>query len=113
MKNLVNLIDFYDFDSSHKSNYPFPYYRKPKDGIHLIFPLPGYGKENVSCSLASNCLKIDLEDISDQFISKKGSYLISIPNDLDVETLTAKMENGILEIVANSFKEKEIKLRIC
>lgn len=124
MQNILNIMDLYDLNSNsllksrgtgllHNKKYPFSYYQKTKEnGLDLNFSLPGYGEENVTCSVSNNTLKIELAEIQDNFVDCKGVYSFQLPEDIDPSSLEASIKNGVLKISAKNAKQKEKIIKI-
>ena len=85
--------------------------KNTETGVNWVISLPGYGQNDLDCSIMSNFLKIDLHAINNEFCLE-GSYLIAIPKDINVDTFSAKMLNGVLSVCAENHRPKEVKIKI-
>lgn len=68
--------------------------------------LPGYAKENVDIQLKNNHINVAANSEERGDVKKS----ISLPSNYDKESVTAKLENGILEIFI--VKEKQTVRKI-
>lgn len=91
---------------------------KEDDGISLYVDLPGVEKDDISVEVENNKLKIqatrkkpDALVYSTSFYGEfKESFII--PNTLDLDTLSAKYENGVLYITIKTDKVKCKKVEV-
>lgn len=80
--------DFYDGVESISND---------EDGWKLRFELPGYKKEEVKISLEEGFLHIlaETEDDTRDFLGSEKRR-VKVTDDIDVENITARLEEGIL-----------------
>ncbi len=84
------------------------------EGVKLRLELPGYNKDEVKLSLDDGVLAIiaETQDEKRSFLSKRERRL-KISDEMDVENIRAKLENGILYLEIphrEKAKPKTIKL---
>ncbi len=81
---------------------------RPVDGVYdyesedayvLRLELPGFSKEEVKLSLEDHELKVEADAGEDESAFRSSySEVFSYPDDIQVDAITAKLENGILEL---------------
>jgi HSP20 family molecular chaperone IbpA len=80
-----------------------------KKGYLLEVPIPGMTKENVKLQLDNNLIYINVEK------SSKYQYVQQLPSDVDVDSIDAIVENGLLTIEFKKLQKhktiKDIKIR--
>ena len=74
-------------------------------GVTFILEIPGYAKENITAEIKDDVLIVNGAYKNKPF---SESWVIPSPKSLNLENLSAKVENGILEIVFSA-KEQEVK----
>ena len=84
------------------------------------FEVPGFNKEDISLELKeSNYLVIqgdtteertDEEQLIKERSSRSFRRTVLLPKDVDVDTITARVENGVLEISVNQSEETAGKI---
>ncbi len=87
-------------------------FKKNEEGWNLKFNLSGLSKDDLKITVKEDVLKIVNENESEWIYKFEKSYVI--PENVDVNKITSKMENGILEIVlpfkveTNKFDKEKI-----
>jgi HSP20 family molecular chaperone IbpA len=80
-----------------------------KDSFNLEIELPRFRKENIKLSTENNVLHISAEQENLKFY-----HSVSVPTTLDVNTIEAKLDHGVLTISAQKAeqaKSKTIKIK--
>ena len=111
--------DFWNFNSIFSDEFPRiesdRYYDKDANEYVISLSLPGFTKDDISVDIENDMLVIKGEiknEKTKKFISQnKFSYSYST-NNLDIDTIAASMENGILEIRSKPIKELNITKKI-
>lgn len=75
----------------------------------LRMDLPGYSKENVKLSVTDRTLVLTAETPADQPFGGKLERQWRLGNDLDASGVTAKLENGVLELTIPKKAKEEPK----
>jgi len=73
--------------------------------------LPGYTKEQVDVVIKDKILEIQTKETDDENL-EDFSYRASIPSGIDVENVSAKLENGVLTIIFPLVEKKELSKSI-
>lgn len=70
------------------------------NGYHLEYPIPGMTKQNVQVKLDGNELLITAkkENNTSKTLCSLYKYSNTLPNDADLKTIKARVENGVLYI---------------
>lgn len=110
-----------------------PVVRQPKMNIHkseneyeVTVELPGYEQKDISVNVENNTLKItgeikkeeksDKQTIHEEIKSyTKFERSVSLSNQIDVEKIQAKINNGLLSIslpLAEKAKPKQIEVKV-
>lgn len=75
-----------------------------KDSFNLEIELPRFRKENIQLSAENNVLHISAEQDNLKFY-----HSVSIPSTLDTNTIEAKLDHGILTILAKKNEQAKSK----
>ena len=101
------LNDFFGRSFLNESNYDFlPKVRKKEneDSYELSFILPGFKKDDININIEDGVLIVSSTVEKDDFKqSFENRYQIS--DDVNVEDINAKMEDGILTLKIGKYKE--------
>ncbi len=91
--------------------------KETKENYELTIDLPGVNKEDVNVSLKEGnltvtCKKIENKKEDSVFLLKErfeGTYSRSyyVGDDIKIQDITAKMENGVLSLMINKRKPEE------
>lgn len=117
--------DFFDaFNSTSYKVPPVDVYEMD-DGYYIDVELPGYKNEDVNVKIENNALTLSTSDDYNKIIeseAEKKNYLVketnlkkvfkrtfSLPKDVDEESINAKFNNGILNIVLPKSKKLAAK----
>lgn len=81
-----------------------------QDGYLLSLPLPGITKDRVELEISNAVLTVKIklmeeEDESEGIAAESRSF--SVPNGVNIEEISAKMENGVLLLSLPKKKEAE------
>jgi len=108
------LDDFFNFEFSPTySAVPKVDVKQEEDEIIVKIVLAGIPKENIKLSIDEGCLCVNAEnkecDCNDCECKVEKSF--TLPDNIDVENINAKYENGVLNIVLpKSVKEDKSKI---
>lgn len=92
------------------------------DGYHLDVEIPGVDKENLELSVADGVLTVsgeqrhETEDKDRHYHRVERSYgsfrrVLSLPDDADEDSVTARFRNGILSVTIRKDPERTRKLK--
>lgn len=70
-----------------------PYVNREAEAIHMEVELPGVKKEEIKVSIEDGYLKIGVESKR-----RRGSRVVSLSKQHDIEKATVKYEDGLLTI---------------
>jgi HSP20 family molecular chaperone IbpA len=79
-------------------------YHEEKNRLKIEFILPGYSRDEVELQVSDNLLKIQTKskigekNKDDSLVQTKFRQSFQIPNYYDSSKVTAKLQNGILEV---------------
>lgn len=110
--NRMKLMDSMDLDDfglfpSYYNNYLYP----TEDGYTMEVPIPGMTKEHVKIQLDENTLYIKAQvDKKQRQVASNYQFVQSLPKDVDVDSLIANVEHGILSVHMKKIqKQRNIK----
>jgi len=72
--------------------------RKTDEGYKIEIPAIGAGKNDVSVKVEDNILKVIVKPTVDSAYAKEFDCAWSVPDNVDTENLSAKLENGLLSV---------------
>lgn len=92
--------------------------REGEFAYHVDVDLPGVKKEDIKVDIKENVLTVSGERHSKAEVREKDYYRVesnfgsfarsfTLPDNVDVENIEAKSENGVLEVVIPKLAEKE------
>ncbi len=90
-------------DLNVKKKLEMNYYEEEKR-LKIEFILPGYSRDEVELQVSNNLLKIETKSKTekkskdDSLVQAKFKQSFQIPNYYDSSKVTAKLQNGILEV---------------
>ncbi|MEO7100605.1 MAG: Hsp20/alpha crystallin family protein [Luteolibacter sp.] len=80
-------------------------YQQPREAFHesedawiIRLDLPGFAKEEVSLTVTDNILKLDAETPPDRPFGGKFERRWKLGEAIDQSALSARLENGVLEV---------------
>lgn len=105
---LNDMVDTIPFNKFNNVNF-----KELSDKYLLSFAVPGYKKDDIKINLEGDVISIESNventnsdgDVS-SYYKKSFKYQYSIPDDIDVNMINAKQEDGILTL---ELKKKEVK----
>ncbi len=77
---------------------------KTEDGYTVELPVPGLSKKDVTVSTNESTLVIKYENADEKWVGKTERSF-TIPAEVEIEEITAKVENGLL-VISLPFAEK-------
>lgn len=105
-----------------KEDFQKPSMNLSKRGEKYIyeFEIPGFNRNDISLELRENNYlviqgdtaeeKVDEEQLIKERSSRSFRRTVLLPKDVDVDTITARVENGVLEISVNQSEETAGKI---
>ncbi|MCG8571155.1 MAG: Hsp20 family protein [Spirochaetes bacterium] len=117
---------FNGFEQSFTSNQNFKVLKSNivdnENHYSIVLEVPGYQQDEVKIEVKDRVLKVEAEKKQEpdekKYLAKeldfsKAGASFSLPKDVDVNAVTAKMENGLLEIsIAKKEEEKPKMIQI-
>lgn len=77
---------------------PGAYRYEEKDSYRLRLELPGFTREEVSLSLEKDQLTVTAQTEREEAFREQFERTYTLPEDVDPEEISAKLENGILDL---------------
>lgn len=85
-----------------------PYYsNKEGDSYELVLQIPGFKKDEICIEVKNNRLTIEGKTKENSFYKKSFVRSFTVPNDVDIESIKAKQEDGILKITLPENKKNQ------
>lgn len=105
LKKSEKIFDFlgwpFRFDLGDFTGKPFSEgFIETKNGYVLKISLPSNVKDSLEITVENENIKIGYSEKTENSLTE-GSYVYSLPEDLDVNTIDASLDEGILYIKAN------------
>jgi len=104
-----NIIDQFFSDlsidprfSSMNTNSVSNYYNENKKEYYLTMDVPGMSKDDIEVTFDSNRLKISGQRKSDKYDSYEYGKIersFSVPSNVEVDKISAKIDNGVLKVL--------------
>ena len=116
--NVVNQMMNDNFVSMHEV-YPKTDMQDLKDKYILRFELAGMDKNDINLSISEDKIltisgekKYEKQDKSDKFVKQEAFYgkfkrVVTLPKDANIDKITSKYKNGILEVSIDKLKSKK------
>lgn len=82
-----------------------------EDGLQFEMPLPGYKKDDILIDIEDSVLTIGSDGVESNSFATAFSKSFKLPDDLDMSTCEAKLEDGILTINFSK-KPEEVNKKI-
>ena len=116
--NFISFINEFfglnDMDTVLFNKYSNTNYKELPDRYLLSFAVPGYKKDDIKINLEGGLINIESSVESDNnendvtsFCKRSFRYQYSMPDDVDVNQIDAKQEDGVLTLI---LKKKEVKV---
>jgi len=97
--------------------------REDEKAYHIEIDLPGVNKEDIHVDISDGLLTISGERKYKEEVKENDYYKIEssfgkfersfkLPEDIDIENIDAKSENGVLEVTIPKMKKEEKKKKI-
>lgn len=83
--------------------------RDEEDGLHIDIALPGIKRENITVKFEDGILKVDCSETNTHFGYYAKNYSWRLSDGYDVSGVSAKLEDGVLELHIPK-KEKEVNV---
>ena len=117
---------FYDYPTTNEAVsgfVPIVNTREGKSAYHIDVDLPGVKKEDINVEMNKDLLIISGERKTKDEVKEDDYYKLettfgkfsrsfTLPENVDVENIEARSDNGVLEIVIPKLKEEKIKKSI-
>ena len=104
-----NIIDQFFNDLSYdprfslmNTNNVSNYYNENEKEYYLTMDVPGMSKDDIEVTFDSNRLKISGQRKSDKYDSYeygKMERIFSVPNNVETDKISAKIDNGVLKVL--------------
>ncbi|RXK12780.1 heat-shock protein Hsp20 [Halarcobacter mediterraneus] len=118
--------NFYNYPSSNEgvgSFVPVVNTREGENAFHIDVDLPGVKKEDIKVDINKNVLTISGERKTKEEIKEEDYYKVetsfgkfsrsfTIPENVDIENIEARSDNGVLEVVIPKLEEQNNKKTI-
>jgi len=107
------LDDMFDNTYFVNTNYGTPKVTTKDDNFEVELALPGFTKKEVNVEVEGRRLTIsaDVAEENETYYRKSFKKVYSLPDTVNPEDITAKMENGILSLsLAKTESTKKIKV---
>lgn len=116
---------FYNYPSNEGVNgfVPVVNTREGENAYHIDVDLPGVKKEDISVDVDKNVLTVSGERKTKKEVKEEDYYKIetsfgkfsrsfTIPENVDVENIEARSEDGVLEVIIPKLEDKKTKKTI-
>ncbi len=118
--------NFYNYPSSNEGVggfVPVVNTREGENAFHIDVDLPGVKKEDIKVDINKNILTISGERKTKEEIKEEDYYKVetsfgkfsrsfTIPENVDIENIEARSDNGVLEVVIPKLEEQNSKKTI-
>ncbi len=99
------------FDPTPESNAADTYRYESDEAYRLRLDLPGFNKEEVDLKLEEDQLTVSAKTEREEAFRDDFERTYTLPEDVDPDGITAKLENGVLELTLNRIAPEEPKTR--
>tara|TARA_B100001250_G_scaffold231526_1_gene198732 strand:+ start:26 stop:424 length:399 start_codon:yes stop_codon:yes gene_type:complete len=113
LETIDSLLDRFFSDSIYNHNNSISNldynYSSDENNYYIELALPGLEKKDVNLNISENFLFLNYESKDEEntsFWKKSFNRRIKLPANIDVETISAQLKNGILSIVIKRVKEE-------
>jgi HSP20 family protein len=90
---------------------PGAYRYEEKDSYRLRLDLPGFTREEVSLSLEKRELSVTAKSEREDAFHTDFERTYTLPEDIDPNGVTAKLENGVLDLTFKKLADEEKGVR--
>jgi HSP20 family protein len=90
---------------------PGAYRYEEKDSYRLRLDLPGFTREEVSLSLEKRELSVTAKSEREDAFHAEFERTYTLPEDIDPNGVTAKLENGVLDLTFKKLADEEKGVR--
>ena len=110
-----NLDEFFNqafnFGPNPVSRVPDSYRYETDEHYRLRLDLPGFSKEDINLSLEDGQLKVSAKTESEDAFRTEFDRVFDLPEDANPDEVTAKLEDGVLDLVIQKVAETEPAVR--
>ena len=100
------LNEMFNLDYAYSSNYSKAYYSSKSDENQITYEIYACGatKDDVKVDIQESVLTVSIEPKSASVFSRPVKLSYMLPKDIDVDSVDAKLENGILNLCLKRVK---------
>lgn len=100
---LTKLMEEFDYDFSHHENV-----EKSNNEYRLEIPIPGLSKEDIKITAMKDNITISVQKKDDKKLKfiRFDNKRYSLPKDVDINKIEAKVENGVCILILPKDKKK-------
>lgn len=102
---------FRNFGPNPVARVPDSYRYETDEHYRLRLDLPGFKKEDINLSLENGQLKVSAKTESEDAFRSEFDRVFDLPDDANPEEITAKLEDGVLDLVLKKVAETEPAVR--
>jgi HSP20 family protein len=96
---------FRNFGPNPVSRVPDSYRYETDEHYRLRLDLPGFAKEEINLTLEDGQLKVSAKTESEDAFRSDFDRVFDLPDDANAGEVTAKLEDGVLDLVINKVAE--------
>jgi len=96
---------FRNFGPNPDTRVPDSYRYETDEHYRLRLDLPGFKKDEINLSLEGSQLKITARTESEEAFHAEFDRVFDLPDDANPEEITARLEDGVLDLVINKVAE--------
>ena len=86
---------------------PAAYHHEDEDSHHLHLDLPGFTRDEITVTLQKNTLTISAKSLQETPFNREVEQSYILPKNIDPESITAKLEHGVLNLSLKKLKEEQ------
>ena len=94
-----------NFGPNPVSRFPDSYRYETDEHYRLRLDLPGFAKEEIKLTVEDGQLKISAKTKSEDVFRSEFHRVFDLPDDANAREVTAKLEDGVLDLVINKVAE--------
>lgn len=113
LETIDSLLDRFFSDSIYNYNNSISNldynYSSDENNYYIELALPGLEKKDINLNISENFLFLNYESKDEEntsFWKKSFNRRIKLPANIDAETISAQLKNGILSIIIKRMKEE-------